>query len=158
MVTILFSFDERYPQQLSRMWHCIISCGHHAMGFLGGAFSNTRDMGDVSLIPVLGRCPGRGNSIVFLPGRFHRQRTWWAVVLGVAKSQTWLSDWSDLIPSVYQFRGLDVRAEMLSHTDVSLYGHGTWSLVVTRLEISQIISLINIQRWLYTVLKAYVCN
>ena len=61
------------------------------MGFLGGAFSNTRDMGDVSLIPVLGRCPGRGNSIVFLPGRFHRQRTWWAVVLGLAKSWTWLS-------------------------------------------------------------------
>ena len=59
---------------------------------------------------------------------------------------------------MYQFRGLDVRAEMLSHTDVSLYGHGTWSLVVTRLEISQIISLINIQRWLYTVLNAYVCN
>ena len=62
MVTILFSFDERYPQQLSRMRHCIISCGHHAMGFLGGAFSNTRDTGDVGLIPVLGRSPGRGNS------------------------------------------------------------------------------------------------
>ena len=47
---------------------------------------------------------------------------------------------------------------MLSHTDVSLYGPGTWSLVVTRLEISQIISLINMRRWLYTVLNAYICN
>ena len=30
----------------------------------------------------------------FLPGKFHGQRTWQATVHGVAKSQTWLNDWS----------------------------------------------------------------
>jgi len=29
---------------------------------------------------------------VFLPRKFHGQRTWWATVHGVAKSQTQLSD------------------------------------------------------------------
>ena len=29
---------------------------------------------------------------VFLPGEFHGQGAWWAIVHGVAKSQTWLSD------------------------------------------------------------------
>ena len=55
IVTILFSFDERYSQQLSRTQYCIISYAHHAMGFPGGAVDNTRDTGDVDLIPGLGR-------------------------------------------------------------------------------------------------------
>ena len=32
---------------------------------------------------------------VFLPGEFHGQRAWWAIVQGIAKSRTWLSShWS----------------------------------------------------------------
>ena len=62
VVTILFYFDERCTQQLSGMQYCIISCGHRAICFPGGAFGNTRDTGDMGLIPVLGRSPVRGNS------------------------------------------------------------------------------------------------
>ena len=39
--------------------------------------TNAGDTGDVGLIPVLGRSPGggNGNSLQFLPGEFHGQRS-----------------------------------------------------------------------------------
>ena len=36
-------------------------------------------------------------TLVFLPGESHGQRNWQATVHGVAKSRTWLSDWTELI-------------------------------------------------------------
>ena len=52
------------------------------------------DARDVGLIPGLGRFPGvgNGNTPVFLPGKFHGQRSLVEVtVRGVSKSQTQLS-------------------------------------------------------------------
>ena len=45
--------------------------------------------GDCSSVPQSGRCPGRGNFPVFLPGKFHGQRgAWLAILHGVAKEST----------------------------------------------------------------------
>ena len=56
--------------------------------------ANAENTGDASSIPGLGRSPGgrNGNSLqyLFLPGEFHGQRSWWAIVHGVAKSWTLL--------------------------------------------------------------------
>ena len=47
---------------------------------------------DVGSIPRLGRCPGEGNTPVFLPGKFHRQRSLVGhKVHGATKSWTRLS-------------------------------------------------------------------
>ena len=54
---------------------------------------NAGDTGDVGLIPGSGRSPGGGAwqlIPVFLPGEFHRQGAWWAMVYTIAKSRTWL--------------------------------------------------------------------
>ena len=65
------------------------------MGFPGGAVvknspANTGDPRDVGSIPGLGRFPWSRkwqSTPVFLPGKFHGERGWWATVHGVAKSQ-----------------------------------------------------------------------
>ena len=68
---------------------------HSLMGFPGGAVvknspANTGDPRDVGSIPGLGRFPWSRkwqSTPVFLPGKFHGERGWWATVHGVAKSQ-----------------------------------------------------------------------
>ena len=56
---------------------------------------NAGDVGVVGSIPGLGKIPWRrkwySSTPVFLPGKFHRQRSWQATVHGVAKSWTRLS-------------------------------------------------------------------
>ena len=50
-----------------------------------------------SSIPGSERPPGGGKwqpSIVFLPGKFHRQRIWWTIDHAVSKSWTWLKQLS----------------------------------------------------------------
>ena len=50
---------------------------------------------DAGLIPGSGIFPGEGNgraTPVFLPEKFHTQRTWWTVVHGVSNSRTRLGD------------------------------------------------------------------
>ena len=70
------------------------------MGFPGGSVvknppANAGDTRDMGSIPGLGRSPGEGNSnplwYSFLENPMDRG-TWWAVVLGVAESQTQLRD------------------------------------------------------------------
>ena len=49
---------------------------------------NAGDIRDLGSIPGLGRSPGEGNSQptpVFLPGKSHGQRIWWARVHGITK-------------------------------------------------------------------------
>ena len=63
------------------------------MGFPGGSDSKESacNVGDLSLIPGLGRFPGEGNSYPLqYPGleNFTDRRTWQATVHRVAKSQT----------------------------------------------------------------------
>ena len=66
-------------------------------GFPGGSDSkeSTRNVGDPGSIPGLGRSPGEGNSNPLpysgLENSMDRG-AWWALVHGVTKSWTWLSD------------------------------------------------------------------
>ena len=55
----------------------------------------TEDLGDMGQIPVMGRSTGGRKwqpTAVFLPEKLHGQRSWWATVHGVAKSQTQLNN------------------------------------------------------------------
>ena len=50
---------------------------------------------DLSLIPRLGRSPGEGNGNPLLYSCLENpmdRGAWWAIVQGVAKSRTWLSN------------------------------------------------------------------
>ena len=56
-----------------------------------GTTSNTGVSGNMDLIPGSGRFPWRRKwqpTPVFLPGKSHEQRSWWATVHRVAKSWT----------------------------------------------------------------------
>ena len=51
--------------------------------------------GDLDLIPELGRCPGEGNSYPLWYSCLENpmdRRAWWAIVHGVAKSLSGVSD------------------------------------------------------------------
>jgi len=73
------------------MWVLWLKAGLIAV--FGGSDSkeSTHTVGDLSLIPGLGRSPGEGNSYPlqysFLEISMDRG-AWWAIVHGVAKSQT----------------------------------------------------------------------
>ena len=78
-------------------------------GFPGGSVvknlpANAGDAGDEGLIPGLGRCPGRGNGnplqYCCLKNPMDRE-TWWAMIHGVTKSQTQLSDWVHSLSNYY---------------------------------------------------------
>ena len=63
------------------------------MGFPGGLTvkNPSANAGDMSLIPGSGRYPGKGNGNSFqysCLGNPMDRETWWAMVHGVAKSQT----------------------------------------------------------------------
>ena len=53
--------------------------------------ANTGDIRDGALIPKLERSPGEGigNTLIYLPGKFHGQRSMAGYSPWVAKSQTW---------------------------------------------------------------------
>ena len=56
--------------------------------------TNAGDTGDLGLIPAFGKIPWMRKLLptpVFLPGRFHEQKSLVATIPGVTKSQTWLS-------------------------------------------------------------------
>ena len=66
-------------------------------GFPGGSDGkeSTCNVGDLGLIPGLGRCPGgeHGNPLSILSWRIPMDRgPWWATVHGVTKNWTRLSD------------------------------------------------------------------
>ena len=52
---------------------------------------------------------------VLLPGKSHGRRAWWAVIHGVAKSQTWLSDFT----FTFHFHALE--KEMATHSSVLVW-------------------------------------
>ena len=54
-----------------------IMCGGSLMAQLVKNVCNAGDTGDSSFVPGLGRSPGggNGNPLIFLPGKFHRQRS-----------------------------------------------------------------------------------
>ena len=56
---------------------------------------NAGNTGDVGLIPGLGRSSGKGNyNLLQYSCPQNPMDSPWATVHGVAKSQTWLSDWT----------------------------------------------------------------
>ena len=69
------------------------------LGFLDDSYGkeSTYNVGDLSLIPGSGRYPGEGNGnplqYSLLENPMDRG-SWQAIVRGVTKSQTWLSDWA----------------------------------------------------------------
>ena len=63
--------------------------------FLKGHFLERASLGDPSSIPGSGRSPGEGNGNPLQYSCLENSmdgEAWWATVHGVAKSQTWLSD------------------------------------------------------------------
>ena len=63
--------------------------------------ANTGDTRGKGSIPGSGRYTGvrNGNHIpVFLPGNFMDRGAWWATVHRVPKSQTWLNNWTRILP------------------------------------------------------------
>ena len=60
--------------------------------------------GDWGSIPGSGRCPGEGNGNPLqysCPENFMDIRAWWAIVHGVAKSRTQLSNWHTLCQTLF---------------------------------------------------------
>ena len=68
-------------------------CFNHNTGFSRGpdGKESACNMGDLDLIPGLGRSPGEGNGYLYLYFGLH-EGTWQATVHGVAKSWSWLSN------------------------------------------------------------------
>jgi len=69
------------------------------VGFPGGSDGKASacNVGDLGSIPGLGRSPGEGNGNLLQYScleNFMDGGAWWATVHGVAKSQTWLSDFT----------------------------------------------------------------
>ena len=66
-------------------FYCLIglSCGSDGT-------ESACNAGELGLIPGLGRSPGEGKDSCL--GNFNERRVWWAIVHGVAKSWTQLSD------------------------------------------------------------------
>ena len=105
--------------------------GHR--GFPGGSMVKNlpATAGDVGLVPGLGRSPGgrNGNPLQYsyLENPVDRG-VWWATVHGVAKSQTWLSEWAHIhsqrinktaIPSkLIPFSFISFKLEGLNKTDL----------------------------------------
>ena len=68
--------------------------------------ANAEDARELGLVSGLGRSPGRGNgNPIFLPGKFHGQRSQVVTVHGVTESQTSLSVSTSMKnPSVDSFK------------------------------------------------------
>ena len=80
--------------------------------------ANAGDVRDVGSILGLGRCPGggSGNPLQYFCLENPMDRgAWWAIVHGVAKSWTWLSDWA-FSPGVF----LKVPEPVPSHFSLCL--------------------------------------
>ena len=78
--------------------HCLYNFGSSA------GKESACNAGDLGSIPGLGRSPREGKGYPLQHSGL--KNTIDCIVHGVAKSQTWLSDWSDLIPSRPLSRGL----------------------------------------------------
>ena len=75
------------------------------MGFHGGSDGkeSAHSVGDLSLIPGLGRSPGEGNGNPLQYSCLENpmdRGAWWATVCRVLKSQTWLRDFTFTFPFI----------------------------------------------------------
>ena len=72
-----------------------LTMGYSQKGFTGGSVvkNSPACAGDTGLTPQVRKIPWRRAwqpTPVLLPGEFHRQRAWQAIVHGVSQGQTWL--------------------------------------------------------------------
>ena len=77
----------------------------HTEGFPGGSVGkeSARNVGDLGLIPGLGRSPGERNDNPLQYSCLENSmdgEAWWATVHGVAKSWTWLSNFTHSLSSL----------------------------------------------------------
>ena len=84
-------------------WLRMNATSGHNWGFRGmgknppANAGDTRNAGDMGLIPELGRSSGVGNGNLLqysCQDNSMDRGAWWATVHGVTKNQTWLSDWA----------------------------------------------------------------
>jgi len=91
----------------------MLNCSFHIPQALGGEQSFfTHECYVIALFFFLPRRRQWHPTPVLLPGKSHGQRAWWAVVHGVAKSQTRLSDFT----FAFHFHALE--KEMATHSSV----------------------------------------
>ena len=94
----LMNFARTYTFQIKKNWRKLIFA--HILVFIVSGGSDSKEsvcnVADLGLIPGLRRSPGEGsgNPLQYscLENSMDRG-AWWAIVHGVAKSLTWLSDW-----------------------------------------------------------------
>ena len=97
-VAISFSRESSLPSDQNCDSHTGRWILNHFPGGLDGKAS-AYDAGDLGSVPGLGRSPGEGNGNPLQYSCLENpmdQGVWWATVHGVAKSQTWLSDFTSL--------------------------------------------------------------
>ena len=74
----------------------LVPLGFLPVGFPGGTYGKeSACSADQALIPGLGRYPGEGNGNLLQHScleNFMDRGAWWAIIHGVAKSQTWMSN------------------------------------------------------------------
>ena len=76
-------------------WSDLAAGANGNLGFPGGSDSKESNAGDLGLIPGSRRSPGRGNGNPLQYSCLEHSMdrgAWWAVLHGVAKSWTWLSN------------------------------------------------------------------
>ena len=83
----------------------------YILGFPGGSEvkASACNAGDLGSIPGLGRSPGEGNGNPLQSSCLENpmdKGAWWATVHGVAKSRTWLSDFTSLHFSTFYLKEL----------------------------------------------------
>ena len=111
----------------TRICICILS---FLMSFPGGSDGkkSARNVGDLGLIPGLGRSPGEGNGNLVLYSCLENpmdRGTWWATVHGISKRHDW-------VPNISHFILFD---EMLAH----VLGHFLIKLFVLGLRFPYIV-------------------
>ena len=111
--------------------HILSSGKCYNQGFPGGSVVENppANEGDLGSIPGSGRSPGEGNGNPFqysCLGNFMDRGAWWAIVHGVTKSRTQLSDWkfihSHFILSAYT-PGFLTYCEQLKNRTLIIHHH-----------------------------------
>ena len=97
-------------------------------GFSGGSDSkaSARSVGDLGSIPGLGRSPGEGNGNPLQYSCLENSMgggAWWAIVHGVAKSRTQLSDFTFTFHSHFTDEEVEPKKLKMARTVIMIQTH-----------------------------------
>ena len=140
-------------------WHLIrVSICIFLLGFPDGSEVKVSacNAGDLGLIPGSGRSPGEGNGNPFQYSCLENPMdggAWWATVHGVAKSRTWLSDFTFTFTLkydvehlfIYFFLSVHLLCEMSVQIFCQLKKKKNWAVFSWSLKTSLYILDINLQ-------------